>query len=102
MTELPKGFTHKSVIEVDYNTLNDFIANQYGIDNFEGTLGSPNDSTHSYTVIGNGPDYEFDEDSVNEAIESKGCEHYGLGIVLNDLCKKEKLPPGEYLVSVCW
>jgi hypothetical protein len=90
----------KTVIEVDYNDLDNFIADAYGLDTFEGTLESPNDSVHDYEVTGKVDEYQ--QEDIVEAIANKNTEYYMLGPILNDLCSKGKLEAGCYLVRVCW
>jgi hypothetical protein len=85
---------------VDSYALAKFIADYYDLGNFDATLESSNDTTHDITVSGNLDKWE--EDDLKEILEMKGCEYYKLGVVLNDLCRKDVIPAGEWLVRVCW
>lgn len=91
----------ETVHTVDYGDLDEFIAASYGLDTFEGTLESPNDSTHRFTVSDKSLD-EYAIEDVKGFIERKSCEHYSLGDILDDLCVKGLIPAGTYLVEVCW
>jgi len=91
--------TIKQVISVDYSHMQDFIAKTYNIDSFS-ILESPNDTTHEYDVDGKVD--KWDRDTLKDAIEGEGIEHYSLGVVLNDLAAKELILTGTYLVRVCW
>jgi hypothetical protein len=107
-------FKTKTVHEIDWNKLNELIAETYGLDDFEGTLESPNDSTHSFKVDKTENKYphsteenratllKYDSDSVAEIIKNKCCEHYSLGHILDDMCDKGVIEEGNYLVDVCW
>lgn len=107
-------FKTKTVHEIDYNDLNELIAETYGLDDFEGTCESPNDSTHSFKVEKAENKYphsdeenrnvllKYERESAAEIIKAKNCCHYELGDVLDDMCDKGVIEEGNYLVDVCW
>lgn len=64
-------------------------------------LGSPNDTTHEYSVSGGGLG-EDDQETLNEAIESGGLEDWNYDLILEDLCEKGYLKPGKYFVRMSW
>jgi len=93
----------ETVINVDYCDLNEFIADAYGLEDFEGTLESSNDSVHRFDI--SEPDSMYDDfvkEEVEEIIKTESCEYYSLGNVLEDLAQKGKIQRGIYLVDVCW
>lgn len=94
----------ETVIKVDYGNLDEFIAEAYGLDNFEGTLESSNDTDHRFDI--SEPDTvmfeKFGQEDLKKIIEAKSCEYYHLGTVLEDLARKGKIERGVYLVQVCW
>lgn len=107
-------FKTKTVHEIDSFALDDLIAETYGLEGFEGTLESPNDSTHSFLVrkpenqYPHGPAesrevlLKYAKENVDKIIAAKCCEHYVLGDILDDMCAKGVIEEGEYLVNVCW
>ena len=64
-------------------------------------LESPNDTTHEYSIEGEGLD-DYDQETLNEAIESGGLEDWNYDLVLEDLCEKGYVQPGKYLVRMSW
>ena len=93
-------FKKETIITVDGSDLDDFIAKSYNLSGFEGTLESPNDSTHRFTV--DGKVSEYDQKAIDDIKSRESCEYYMLGLVLNDLCKQGLVEPGTYLVEVRW
>lgn len=89
-------------IEVDYSDLNTFISSAYQLSkDFECHIESPNDSTHSFRV--SAEELDNYEQKRLEKIKTQGwCAIHETGTVLNDLCHKKIIKPGNYLVSVCW
>jgi hypothetical protein len=64
-------------------------------------LESPNDTSYSETVKKE-PLGDYDRETIERCVAQGGFEDYHLGIFLNDLCNKDILPPGEYVVTVSW
>lgn len=97
-------FKKKVYFETTYHELDKFIAEKFGLPSFEGTLESSNDSQHTYSVSNNPDDpmLKWDKQDVEKAIKDKSCEYYSLGKVLDELCRRGELEPGEYLVEVSW
>ncbi len=98
--EQPQIFASKAVWHVDIFDLNDFIAEKYELDKFEGHLEASNDSDHEIEVDGEVD--EYDEEDLQKALKSGWIEMWRLGVILNDMCRKQWIFPGNYLVSVCW
>lgn len=91
----------KLVIEVDYRDLERFIAEEYGLDEFCAIEESPNDSTHQYNVSKEEID-EYNQKRIDKIIKHKSSAHWELGVILIDLCNKDKLEEGDYIMEVCW
>lgn len=91
----------KTVYEVDYNALDKFIAHHYQLDDFEGSLESSNDTTHSYHVEKE-PVRSWNQEHLERIIKDKNCEYWKLDLVLTDMCNKGLIEPGQYLVRVSW
>jgi hypothetical protein len=93
-------FKQESSFHVDAFQLDDFIADAYCLENFEGTLESSNDTTHEYIVIKKLDEWNVAE--VKEILKDGSCEHYRLGYVLDNMCAMDIIPEGKYYVRVCW
>ena len=91
----------KTIFEVDYNDLDRFIAHHYQLNYFEGTLESSNDTSHSITVEKE-PLSKWDVTDMEKILKDGNCEYWKLHIVLQDLCNKGIIEPGQYLVRVSW
>lgn len=59
-----------------------------------------NDSSQSYMVQSNELD-KYDEKAINIFIES-GRYNNMVAVLLNDLCRRKIIEPGNYLIHVCW
>lgn len=63
-------------------------------------LESPNDTTHEFTVDGKLGDYE--KKQLKKAIEDGNLECYSYGVILEDLCAKKIIKPGNYFLRMSW
>lgn len=63
-------------------------------------LESPNDTTHEFTVNGGMDDYE--EKQLKNAIQNGHLECYSYGTILDDLCSKKIIKPGNYFLRMSW
>jgi hypothetical protein len=63
-------------------------------------LESPNDTTHEFTVKAKLDDY--DKETVQEAIKDGYLACYSYGAILNDLCEKTLIKPGNYFLRMSW
>lgn len=61
-----------------------------------------NDVSLSYLDISREKLDKFDEEELNNFIEQKGLPHISISTLLQDLCVKELIEPGDYLIYVCW
>lgn len=64
-------------------------------------LESPNDTTHEYSITGEGLD-DYDQETLNKAIKFGGLEEWNYNLILEDLCEKGYVKPGEYFIRMCW
>ena len=92
--------TTKTTHFVNYSEVEGFIAESYGIKNFEITE-SPNDTDYTFNVTAEPLD-EYTAPKVAEKISQGWAEHYYIGSILDDLCGKGLLPAGTYVMRVCW
>lgn len=59
----------------------------------------PNDSYHHYHIVKEKLE-SYDQDDLEEF--KKSGEGAGLHVILTDLCNRNELNPGIYVVHVCW
>lgn len=64
-------------------------------------LGSSNDTTHEYTVEGAGLNGD-EKKNLEKAIKYGGLEERNYNLILEDLCQKGYLQPGEYFLRMSW
>lgn len=64
-------------------------------------LESPNDTSYSHEVKKETLD-EYDTKDVENGVKHGYFECWRLGLFLTDLCNKDIIPPGHYLVRVSW
>lgn len=63
-------------------------------------LESPNDTTHEYNV--NGVVEQYDQKTLDNAIKDGNLECYSYGVILDDLCAKKIIKPGNYFLRMSW
>lgn len=96
-------FKEEKIFRVEYNELDRFIQEAYGNKEFSVVSDQEgrNDSSLSFGDIS---DRELDEydlevlDSFKKGKNPGFCTH----VILNDLCVRGLIPPGDYIVDVCW
>lgn len=96
-------FKEEKVFRVDYKDLDKLINKVYGLKDFEvvATEEASNDSTLSFGGISSRKQDEYDLEMLNnfkQGINRRFCTH----VILNDLCIQGIIPPGDYIVDVCW
>lgn len=106
MTELKLKYREKLVLQVDYNDLNEFITQAYGLTQPYEVVAEEewgNDQSHTLLVEKRELDEDELEDIVTmEATKGKRIPSYTTSTLLDDLCNKGLIEPGEYLVRVTW
>jgi len=87
--------------EIDYGEFERLIKKAYEQDyNYIYDIDCRHDSSQSYMVQSNELD-KYDEKAINIFIES-GRYNNMVAILLNDLCRRKIIEPGNYLIHVCW
>jgi hypothetical protein len=95
-------FVTETVHRVEYSNLEKFVNAHYKPKqqwDFVSDQECGNDSSHSFTVV-NETD-EFEKEDLIDFVKGKrvsGMAH----AILNDLCSKDLIPAGKYIVNVCW
>lgn len=87
------------VYSIKYNDLDNILSKEYE-HSFETALDQPNDSVLNISVNG-----ILDKWEEQELVEFKntGKQMYStLKILLNDLCRQNKIPSGSYIIIICW
>jgi len=65
------------------------------------TFGTSNDTDYSIDVEKKAlPDY--DQETVDDCVATGFIQEYDLNILMNDLCNRDAIPPGHYVVTVSW
>ena len=95
--------TKVNYLEVDYGDLERFVHKYYPLNNkwsFVASEECGNDSTHSFPIkkekMG---DYEL---KALERFKAGHHQNFITSIILTDLCNKDLIDEGEYLINVCW
>ena len=96
--EVQSYFSKEVTFQIDGRQLEKITESVYGkrIEIIE----SDNDTTHSYKVETGLADYE--QEKLDTAIEEGILECYEYNVILNDLCTKGLIEPGQYFVRVSW
>lgn len=84
---------------IDYNDLNSLIKKVYDVD-FESCLDQSNDSTLFISV--DGILSRFDQTDLEVFLSTESQEYNTLRLLLNDMCRKNLIEPGQYLVNISW
>lgn len=92
-----------SYMEVEYGAFEDLVNKTYGTTDysFPADRECGNDSSHDFTVKKEALD-DYDEKRLKEFIESNCRKIFMTNTILRDLCNKDIIAPGEYLIHVCW
>lgn len=84
---------------IDYGDLDDLIKEIYGVE-FESALEQDNDTSLFISVDGQFDDY--DETDFEFFLNSGEQGYNTLRILLNDMCRKDMIEPGLYIINICW
>lgn len=99
MTDLPKSFKKVEFIEIEQEDLNAFISNHYAIKEFHCEYGCKRFEEHTY-IVDNTPMPYHETQLVIDAIKAARCDFILIGSILDDLCCKDKIPAGNYLIKL--
>ena len=99
----------KSVTELSYSELEDLAAKHLGLPksgkneySFVAVQECGNDSSHQFTVAPPSRGDEWVDKDIARIENDKFVKMYRNDVVLDLLCEKGVLEPGEYVVTVCW
>lgn len=84
---------------IDYNDLDSLIKKVYDVD-VESCLDQSNDSTLFISV--DGILSRFDQTDLEVFLSTEIQEYNTLRLLLNDMCRKNLIEPGQYLVNISW
>ena len=89
----------KTITEINYNDLDEFIQTTYGWKNYEFVAVEEcgNDSSHSFNPTGDVSDPE-----VFERWDKGEFVHYSNHAIMEKLVADGHIPAGDVLVEVCW
>lgn len=93
-------FTEETTYSIDYSDLNEIIRKEYSCPNFECALDQSNDSTISISIDGNFD--KFDQKRFEKFLQNKKQEYDTTQLLLQDMCRKEFIKSGLYLIYICW
>lgn len=95
-------FCEKTYNVVDYHEVEKAIQDFYGIDEFSVPcdLETSNDTNHSFTIDGKLDQYDLVD--LAEFKKELKQTYWRTPLLMNDLCRNDIIPPGDYLISVSW
>lgn len=95
------NFEKQEIFYINYYDLDKIIQKEYDCPDFTCALGQNNDSVEEFDV-----DEKFNkysEEKLKYFLETKDQEEYStVRLLLNDLCRKQRIDPGKYLVRIAW
>lgn len=94
--------TKEVKIIVDYYDVEVLIHKIYG-SHFEivAQEEASNDSNLTFTVEAKEPEYDWDRDEL-EKFTSNRTSDCSTSLILNDMCRKGIIEPGNYLINISW
>ena len=96
----------KNVFLVEYCDMERFIDEEFGVGFEEKYEMATLEETSNYTWksfdVDENMTYEWDVESINEMLYTRKYKKYSTRVILNYLCRQNKLKPGQYLVDVSW
>lgn len=91
----------KTLFVVDYNDLDSFISKTYGREyEIVADLELMNDMSKS-TIVKKEPLDQWDLNNLHEWITT-GRKNWMFHTLMTDLCNRELIEPGEYLIEISW
>lgn len=92
-----------SYIAIDYGNLDEFVQEVYNNPSFSCVESDElrNDQQKTYVIHGKSELGEWDQKAIKE-LESGQTPSYVTATILQDLVNKDLIPPGSYLLFVCW
>lgn len=98
---MPLKSVKEAVFTVEYSDFDDFVSHEYGRQYNCCAMGEfNNDSCYKYFVEKDLSDPHIQEDL--DAAREKGVFSVSIPTILTDLCNRNLIEPGTYLIEVCW
>ena len=94
-------FVQETYFTIDYGDLDEIIQEEYNCPNFTSALGQSNDSTLNIPIDG---DFcNLDQQELEQFLEDHDQDdRTTTRLLMNDLCRKGLIWPGNYLIQICW
>lgn len=107
--KLPKSVTRpilpcsfKTYCIVNYSDFDEFVNKVYKINyNFVAQQECGNDSDHSFPNV-TGNILDSDKEDAEKLRKGEKPSWFSTGLLLDCLCADGYIPPGHYLIKVCW
>lgn len=95
--------TTKTVNFIDYSDLEEFLCKTYGLAEVSvpELLEASNDSSHSVWAEKE-PLNEWEQKSMEKFMKGNCIYSHGLHAIFKDLCNKDLIAPGNYIVQISW
>jgi len=105
MKSYDKKFVEHTYFTIEYSDFESIIRKEYKQKDYEyvADVECGNDSEQSYEVR-DGDKYfdEYEQEQIEKFKEDQLQTSYMAETLLNDMCRRGKIKPGSYLISVCW
>lgn len=99
---MPLEMTVKTVFEVDYSDLDNFIEEVYGHQyEIVGAEECGNYCSKTYNIKKEALD-DYDVKRLNEFIANGKYQYLSPNVLLTDCCNRDLIPAGEYLIDIFW
>ncbi len=96
----------KNVIEITDRELDKLVKAHLGFSHYEFVPVEEcgNDSAHQFSVVGKDDKWFYfnDHEEIMAKWKAGGHVMFSNGNILNELCVRGVIEPGEYVVTVCW
>lgn len=94
-------FVQETYFTIDYGDLDEIIQAEYENEDFTCVLGQHNDSTLEFSIDGQFEDWE--ENNLQRYLKDFNQDEWNTTRwLMNDLCRKGLIWPGNYLIQICW
>ncbi len=98
-----KEFPVRQVFILDYSDFDDLTKEVYGRKyDFVPSEEANNDSSYYYSNVVAEPLDEYEANELLKFQNKVSDVNWFAGSLLQDMCFKKVIPPGNYLIQVCW
>lgn len=89
-------------IECEYHEIENLVIDHLGLEDYEFPCiqESSNDTSHTFRI--DGKISKYDEEYLKKILSTKKATPFSNYILMNELCRRGVIEPGEYLVNVSW